>query len=148
KQPPVPAVRAFPVVDSVGGHWPTHIFVNPDLLSRRRVERHDGTVFRQNVNHAANLDGIEKVSCAITGRISPRDPQFAHVRAIDLLQCGILRRIRRPVIFTPRCMRVRKRRKTAEECWNNAVKGQTASITAALSPSIPDAALFRQTARW
>src|SRR5215469_10504211 len=114
QQPSVAAVCALPIIDSVRRHWPARILVNPDLLSRRRVEGHDRAVFRQNVNDAANLDGIENIPSAVSGRVSPRDTQLADVRAVDLLERGVLRSIRRAAIFMPRCVGARgKSRKTA-----------------------------------
>ena len=57
--------------------------------------------------------------------------------------------VRRPAVFSPCCMRARRKSRTAaERCRENAVKAPTASITAALSPSIPDAAPFRRIASW
>jgi|SRR5579883_801834 hypothetical protein len=115
----------------MGRHGPARIFVNPDLLSRRCVEGDKGAVLRQNVNDAANLDGVEKVARSVSSRIGPRNMQLAHVRAIDLFERGILGGIRRAAILMPGCMGIRKGRKTAEQCREKAVEGQTASIARA-----------------
>ena len=68
EQPPVLAILALPVVDAAGRHA-LQPLVDPDLLARRRVERHQRVVPRQHVHDVVDDDRAEHVREVVAGRI-------------------------------------------------------------------------------
>src|SRR5438477_192838 len=82
------AVFALPVIHPLV-HDPVQAFVDPQLLSRRRVERDEGGgVAAQSVQNAIDIHGAE----ARRGvRIEPRHLELSDVRLGDLIEAPEVR---------------------------------------------------------
>ena len=84
----------------------THLFgmINPQLAAACRVQRYDRNVVRHDVHLSIDDGGIEFVGALIARLVGPGDFKLAHIRAIDLAERRIVRRIRPSQISAPRGM--------------------------------------------
>ena len=97
-QPAILAVLALPVVEAARANRAL-IRVAPQLLARRRIEGDDGVAGALHVHHVVHDDGIER---DIPGhRIGPGDLQLRDIGLVDLVERGVLRRVRAALIGRP-----------------------------------------------
>src|SRR4029453_18547093 len=96
-QAPVGAVAALPVVDPSTVES-LHALVAPDLLSGRRVQRHERSIRAATVNHAARDDGIE---VGRPGLVRPRHFELLNVGRRDLGRGDETGAVRTAAVVTP-----------------------------------------------
>jgi hypothetical protein len=58
--------------------------VNPELLARGGVERHEGAVRAEAVDNAAH---DERIEVGLPWRVGPRDLELVDIRLVDLRRC-------------------------------------------------------------
>ena len=107
EEPAVGAVRALPVVHPARADRAL-VRMGPQLLTGRGVERDDLVVAREHVHHAVHDDRVEH-EAALAGREGPRHLELRDVRLVDLLQRGVLRRVRAAAVGSPGVVRLRVR---------------------------------------
>ena len=69
--------------------------MHPDLLPGGRIQRDDRVVLGQDVHHAVDHERIEQSTCCRRRSDTSRRPAAAYIRAVDLVERGVLRTDRR-----------------------------------------------------
>ena len=85
------------------GAMPVQVLVDPDLLARRRVERHERVVARQHVHHVVDDDRVEDVRDVVRASDRSRPTcELADVGLGDLVSVREVRVVRPAAVVTPR----------------------------------------------
>src|SRR5204863_179881 len=77
------------------------------------VQCDDRIILRQHKHHSIDDDGIEEILSPISHRVGPRNLEFLHVGASDLLESGVLRGVSCSAVLAPRGVVLRERAKSA-----------------------------------